>query len=64
MTIRHNEYLISCDAIDSINILKEIKSSYILIDRFTYDGLDMVLLEYIRTWSPTNLELPGLHFSN
>ena len=71
MAISHNnereklnkdeQNLISCDKIESINLLKGIKSRYILIDRFTYEGLDMVLLEYIRTWSSTNLELPGLH---
>ena len=71
MAIRHNDEreklnkdeqnLISCDKMESINLLKGIKSRYILIDRFTYEGLDMVLLEYIRTWSSTNLELPGLH---
>ena len=59
---KDEQNLKSCDKIESINLLKDIKSRYILIDRFTNEGLDMVHLEYIRTWSSTNLELPGLYY--
>jgi len=45
--------------IDHINILKDIQTRYILVDRFTYESLEMFLLENIRSLSSTNFDLPG-----
>ena len=45
--------------IDKIDILKDISTRYILVDKFTYEGLEMLLLESIRSFSSTCLEVPG-----
>ena len=48
--------------IDKIDILKDISTRYILVDKFTYEGLEMLLLESIRSFSSTCLEVPGKSF--